>query len=100
MDCVYFVLVRSSAKCSFSHTNESLLIVSCDYWSVLIELLEPLNSGRLVRFYCYMCYSNTSWRALYNFHRNLYAVYQTKYLLIRLMVKQACGNHHFNSSHG
>ena len=24
MDCVYFLLVRSSAKCSISHTNETL----------------------------------------------------------------------------
>ena len=30
MDCVYFLLVRSSAKCSFSQTNKSLAIVPCD----------------------------------------------------------------------
>ena len=28
---------------------------------MVIELLKPMNSGRLVTFYGYMCYSNTSW---------------------------------------
>ena len=61
MDCVYFLLVRSSAKCSVSHTNENLATIPCDHWPMVIELLEPMNSGRLVTFYGYICHSNTSW---------------------------------------
>ena len=79
MDCVYFLLVRSSAKCSVSHTNENLATIPCDHWTMVIELLEPMNSGRLVTFYGYMCYSNTSWRVQYKFHRKLCALYPTKY---------------------
>lgn len=106
MDCVYFLLVRSSAKCSFSHTNENLVTVPCDHWPMLIELLEPMNSGRLVIFYGYMCYSNTSWTVQYMFHRKLYALYPTKYPSIWWMVKQIIKGmwsdltHHFNLSHG
>ena len=77
MDCVYFLLVRSSANCSVSHTNENLATILCDHWPMVIELLEPMNSGRLVTFYGYMCYSNTSWTAQYKFHRKLYVDSQT-----------------------
>ena len=48
MDCVHFLLVRSSAKCSVSHTNEHLATIPCDHWPMVIELLEPNNSGRLL----------------------------------------------------
>ena len=65
MDSVYFLLVRSSAKCSVSYTNENLATIPCDHWPMVIELLEPMNSERLVTFYVYMCYSNTSWTAQY-----------------------------------
>ena len=106
MDCVNFLLVRSSAKCSISHTNENLATIPCDQWPMLIELLEPMNSGRLVTFY--MCYSNISWTAQYviKFHRKLYALYPTKYPSILWMVKQIIKGmwsdltYHFNSSHG
>ena len=106
MDCVYFLLVRSSAKCSVSHTNENLATIPCDHWPMVIELLEPMNSGRLVTFYGYMCYSNTSWTVQYKFHRKLYALYPTKYPSIWWMVKQIIKGmwsdltYHFNSSHG
>ena len=106
MDCVYFLLLRSSANCSVSHTNENLATIPCDQWPMLIELLEPMNSGRLVTFYGYMCYSNTSWTAQYKFHRKLYALYPTKYPSILWMVKQIIKGmwsdltYHFNSSHG
>ena len=106
MDCVYFLLVRSSAKCSISHTNENLATIPCGHWPMVIELLEPMNSGRLVTFYGYMCYSSTSWTAQYKFHRKLYAPYPTKYPSIWWMVKQIIKGmwsdltYHFNSSHG
>ena len=38
MDCVYFLLLRGSAKCSFSHTNENLATNPCDHWPLVIEL--------------------------------------------------------------
>ena len=108
MDCMYFLLLRSSAKCSVSHTNENLATIPCDQWPMLIELLEPMNSGRLVTFYGYVCYSNISWTAQYviKFHRKLYALYPTKYPSILWMVKQIIKGmwsdltYHFNSSHG
>ena len=107
MDCVYFLLVRSSAKCSVSHTNENLATIPCDHWPMVIELLEPMNSGRLVTFYGYMCYySNTSWTVQYKFHRKLCALYPTKYPSIWWMVKQIIKGmwsdliYHFHSSHG
>ena len=86
-----------------SHTNKNLVTIPCDHWPMVIELLEHMNSGRLVTFYDYMCYSNT---AQYKFHRKLYALYPTKYLSIWWMVKQIIKGmwsdltYHFNSSHG
>ena len=87
MDCVYFLLVHRSAKCSVSHSNENLETSPCYHWPMVIELLEPMNSGRLVTFYGYMCYSNTSWTVQYKFHRKLYALYRTKYPSVWWMVK-------------
>ena len=73
---------------------------------MVIELLEPMNSGRLVTFYGYMCHSNTSWTFQYKFHRKLYALYPTKCPSVWWMVKQIIKGmwsdltYHFNSSHG
>ena len=106
MECVYFLLVRSSAKCSISHINENLATIPCDQWPMLIELLEPMNSGRFVTFYGYMCYRNISWTAQYKFHRKFYALYPSKYPSILWIVKQIIKGmwsditRHFNSSHG
>ena len=105
MDCVYFPLVRSSAKCSVSHTNENLATIPCHHWPMVIEILEPMNSGRLMTFYGYMRYSNTSWTAQYKFHHKLYALYPTQHPSIWWMVKQIIKGmwsdltYHFNSSH-
>ena len=106
MDRVYVLLVRSSAKCPVSHTNENLATIPCDHWPMVIKQLEPMNSGRIVTFYGYMCNSNTSWTAQYKFHRKLYALYPTKYPSIWWMVKQIIKGmwsdltYYFNSSHG
>ena len=106
MDCVYFLLVCSSAKCSVSHTNKDLATIPFDHWPMVIELLEPMNSERLVTFYSYMCYSNTSWTVQYTFHRKFYALFPTHYPSIWWMVKQIIKGmwsdltYHFNSSHG
>ena len=60
MDCFYFIVMRGSAKCSFPLANESLLVVSSEYWLMLVEQSELMNFGRLLRFYSYMYHSHTS----------------------------------------
>ena len=62
MDYLCFILVRSSAKCSFPHTNKSFLVVSSEYWLMLVEQSELMNFGRLLSFYGYMSESHASWR--------------------------------------
>lgn len=62
MDCLYFILMRGSARCPFPHANESLLVVSSEYWLMLGEQSEPMNFGRLLSFYGYMSDSHASWR--------------------------------------
>ena len=62
MDCFYFMVMRGSAKCSFPLANESLLVVSSEYWLMLVEQSELMNFGRLLSFYGYMSDSHASWR--------------------------------------
>lgn len=62
MDCFYFIVMRGSAKCSFPLANESLLVVSSEYWLMLVEQSELMNFGRLLSFYGYMSESHASWR--------------------------------------
>ena len=76
MECVFFLLVRSSTKCCFSHTSKRLRIVPSEYWPIFVEQLESMNFGRLLR------------RVQYSFHRKLYALYLTKHSFTWWIVKQ------------
>ena len=50
MDCVYFLLVRSSAKCSVSHTNENLATIPCDHWPMVIEPIRACEFWKISDF--------------------------------------------------
>nr|DAC81408.1 TPA_asm: hypothetical protein [Rhodactis coral adintovirus] len=81
MDWLYFSLVRSSAKCCVPCIGDEVkhVIISFEQWPLLLKRLEPMNWGRLMTFYGYMCYSHAPWRIQYTFHCKLLALYPSHY---------------------
>ena len=77
MDRVYFLLVRTCARRCFSRYTWHPL--PCESWSVLLNELDPMNSGRLLSVYFYMDQCKAKFAEQYEFHRKLKAAYPTHY---------------------